>query len=72
MNLFNDTNLIYMLEFYLNYCCIGDKEKNYLLIRNINKQSRKELWNTEKERIIIQMENLKGKISDLENIEQIY
>ena len=54
-----------------------------MLIRSQNKRSReqfeegqfkleKDIWNTEKDRMIMQMENLKRKITDMKEMEESY
>ena len=84
VKLFKNTNVIScMLESKFIFCYLGEKGKSHMLIRNTKKRSKeefekgqleihKDMWNEEREKMIFQIEKLKQKVTDLENMEEAY
>ena len=81
---FKNTNFISCKWIFLTNClCLDEKGKSHHLIKGSFKRSRDEFedrqrdlqaeqWNHEKQRMIMQIENLKAKISDMEVLKQAY
>ena len=84
VKLFKDSKFIScILELWINLFYLGEKGKSHMLIRSIKKRSRdefeavqekieKEMWDAEREKMVMQIENLKDKVSRMGHMEQAY
>ena len=81
--LFKKTRFICVCQIFEYLMYLGEKSKSHVLIKRYLKRSRdefeesynkleKQVWNQEKEQMIMQIENLKQKIDHFEQMEEAY